>query len=78
MKKPASVAKRGRPEKFKGGSAVLHTELRPDVADDLRRFAAYRVSEDGVRRSLGDVVTEALEAFRPFREWKKGQKGAPG
>jgi hypothetical protein len=78
MKKPAGAAKKGRPEKFKGGGAILNVSVRPSAAEDLRRFTAYLVSEDGIRRSQGDVLTEALEAFRPFREWKKRQKGAPG
>jgi hypothetical protein len=78
MRKPASGPKAGRPEKFKGGGAILNVSVRPDVAENLRRFMGYLVSVDGVRRSQGDVLTEALEAFRPFREWKKGQKGAPG
>jgi hypothetical protein len=78
MKKAEGETKRGRPEKFKGGQAILSVAVRPDVAEDLRRFLGYLMSGNGVRRSQGDVLTEALEAFRPFREWKKSKKGAPG
>jgi hypothetical protein len=78
MKKPMPAAKRGRPAKFKGGSAVVNTAIRPEVFEDLKRFTAHLMSLDGVRRSYGDVLTEALEAFRPFREWKKKKRDAPG
>lgn len=78
MRKPASGTKPGRPEKFKGGATILSVAVRPDVAEDLRRFMGYLVSVDGVRRSQGDVLTEALRAYPPFKAWKKGQKSAPG
>jgi hypothetical protein len=78
MKKPASATKRGRPAKFTGGSTVLSVAVGADVAEDLRRFMGYLVSVDGARRSQGDVLTEALRAYPPFKAWKKGQKGAPG
>jgi hypothetical protein len=78
MRKPASGTRPGRPEKFKGGATILSVAVRPDVAEDLRRFLGYLMSGNGVRRSQGDVLTEALEAFGPFREWKKRKKDAPG
>ena len=78
MKRVTSAPKLGRPEKFKGGQTVLSVAVRSDFAEDLRRFMGYLLSGNGVRRSQGDVLTEALEAFRPFREWKKSKKGAPG
>lgn len=74
MKKPVTPAKRGRPEKFKGGSAVVNTAFRPEALEDLKRFTAYLTSIDGVRRSYGDVLTEALMALPSFQAWKKRQK----
>ena len=78
MKRVTSAPKLGRPEKFKGGQSVLSVAVRSDFAEDLRRFMGYLLSGNGVRRSQGDVLTEALEAFRPFRDWKKKQRDAPG
>lgn len=67
----------GRPKKHEEGSVNVSTYFETSLAEDLKRYAAYLTSLDGVRRSYSDVLAAALLAHRPFREWRK-QKGAPG
>lgn len=67
MKTPKK-AKRGRPRKDVGGRKEVSVGLPPDLLAELDRYVV-QLREKAPGSSRGDVLSEALRAFRPFRLW---------
>jgi hypothetical protein len=60
---------RGRPMKNGHGRKEVSVGLPPDLLTELNAYVqALREETPGASR--GDVLSEALRAFRPFRLWK--------
>lgn len=73
-KKPAGKVKMGRPQKFDEKSINVSTYFPESLAEDLKRYTAYLTSLDGIRRGYTDVLIVALQAYRPFREWRRNKE----
>jgi hypothetical protein len=79
MKKPGEKKRGvGRPAIHEGGSANVNAYLAAGMAKDLTRYAASLTVANGKRHSVSEVILAAVEAYRPFQEWRRKQRGAPG
>lgn len=74
-KKPATSTKRGRgrPRKNGGGRKEVSVFLPNDLLAELDRFVR-ELREEAPGASRGDVLSEALRSFAPFRRWRPTQR----
>lgn len=68
--RPAAPKKRGRgrPRKDGRGRKKVSVGLPPDLLADLDRYV-LELREGAPGASRGDVISNALSAFGPFRFW---------
>ena len=75
MKKPKTPRGRGgRPPK-NGVARVLGTRLAAPLQAELKAYARD-LAHDEPDISFSDIVTRAVQSYRPFRAWRARQKGA--